>query len=72
MKLKDLEKILESDIQICIWAFNERQGQYECWQIYGRTIPPLSGLREMQVESISVTKTGISIFARQCHFGKAC
>ena len=64
MKLKDLEKILESDIEIRIWAFNERRGQYECWQIYGRTIPALSGLREMRVESISVTNKGISIFAR--------
>ena len=72
MKLKDLEGILEADIPICIWAFNERIGQYECWRMLGRHIPSLNELREMKIESISVTIHGISIFARQCHFGKAC
>lgn len=71
MKLKDLEGILESDIPIRIWAFNERLGQYECWRMLGRHIPSLSAFSEMQVESISVTIHGISIYARQCHFGKA-
>ena len=71
MKLKDLEGILESDIPIRIWTFNERRGQYECWRMLGRHIPSLNELREMKIESISVTIHGISIFARQCHFGKA-